>query len=232
MKEPEGTADRPEINSHEPKPATQGNATDSETTPTPPPDSQTSQVDDKPENLSQPLAASLALILLFLSNVPLAFLIWLWPEPRDLDAPRQIQFLWCSMTMSPEQQILLVVTFCGLLGGSIQMLLRVREDFKSGHLYRKDVVWYFLTPPIGAILAVAFYLVVRGGFFASGTSVKDVNVFAFGGIGVLVGLFADVATQRLELIFEAAYPSPDPKDRRDSRPASTSSAEHPAAPTA
>jgi hypothetical protein len=157
--------------------------------------------------LTRAQVLALVLVLLFLSNVPLAFLIWLWPEPGELVAPHQLQFLWWTVTMSPEQQILLVVAFCGLLGGSIQMLLRIREDFSSQRVSKRYIAWYFLTPPIGAILAVAFYLVVRGGFFASGTSVRDVNVFAFGGIGVLVGLFADVATRRLEATFSAAYPS-------------------------
>lgn len=71
---------------------------------------------------------------------------------------------------------------------------------------RQHTAWYFLTPPTGAILAVAFYLVVRGGFFASGTSAEDVNVFAFAGIGVLVGLFVNVAIGQLEEVFRAAFP--------------------------
>ena len=65
--------------------------------------------------------------------------------------------------------------------------------------------WYFLTPPTGAILAIAFYLVVRGGFLASGTSAADVNLFAFAGIGVLVRLFADLATSKLEEAFNTVY---------------------------
>jgi hypothetical protein len=77
------------------------------------------------------------------------------------------------------------------------------------------VPWYFLTPPIGAILALGFYLVVRGGFFAAPTSAENVNVFAFGGTGVLVGLFAEVATDRLEGAFGSAFPAGD-RQRRES----------------
>jgi hypothetical protein len=86
------------------------------------------------------------------------------------------------------------------------MLLRIRDEFSSARVSRRCIAWYFVTPSTGAILAVAFYLVVRGGSFASGTSAEDVNVFAFAGIGVLVGLFADLATRRLEAVFNAAYP--------------------------
>ena len=147
----------------------------------------------------------LVALLLVLSNVPLACLVVLWPEQADLTRPSRIRLLDWSWTVSPEQRILLCVAFCGLLGGSIRMLLRIRGDFTSPQVGSLYVPWYFLTPPIGAILAVAFYLVVRGGFLASGTSAQDVNLFAFGGTGVLVGMFAEAATDRLEGAFTSAF---------------------------
>jgi hypothetical protein len=100
---------------------------------------------------------------------------------------------------------MLCVAFCGLLGGSIRMLLRFRDEFTKEGGDVRELPWYFLTPPIGAILAVGFYLVVRGGFLASGTTVKDVNVYAFGGTGVLVGLFAESATAGLQASLGAAF---------------------------
>ncbi len=148
----------------------------------------------------------LVLLLLVLSNVPLVCLVALWPGQADLTRPSQFSMLGWSWIIPPEQRILLCVAFCGLLGGSIRMLLRVRGDFTSQHVDPIRIPWYFLTPPIGAILAVGFYLVVRGGFLTSGTSVENVNVFAFGGTGVLVGLFAEVATDRLEGAFGSLLP--------------------------
>ena len=147
----------------------------------------------------------LVALLLVLSIVPLACLVVLWPEKADLAGPSRIRLLGWSWTIPPEHRILLCVAFCGLLGGSIRMLLRIRGDFTSPHVESLYLPWYFLTPPIGAILAVGFYLVVRGGFLASGTSVEDVNVFAFGGTGVLVGMFAEAATERLEGAFNGAF---------------------------
>lgn len=146
-------------------------------------------------------------LLLLLSNVPLACLIWLWPDRTDLAGPHEVSLFEWSFILSPERRILLCVAFCGLLGGSIRMLLRIRGDFTSPNVSPRYVPWYFLTPPIGAILAVGFYLVVRGGFLASGTSTDNVNVFAFGGTGVLVGLFAEIATDRLEAAFSGAFAS-------------------------
>jgi hypothetical protein len=164
------------------------------------------QTDEDPSGLSRRQVYILVAVLLALSNVPLVCMIWLWPGPDDLTSAHSPPLLSRSLTIAPEQRILLVVAFSGLLGGSIQLLLRIRDEFSSTRVSRRYIAWYFLTPPTGAILAVAFYLVVRGGFFASGTSAEDVNVFAFAGIGVLVGLFADLATRRLEEVFIAAYP--------------------------
>ena len=151
-----------------------------------------------------------------MANVPALFMIWLWPGPDDLARSQPLALGgWSPLSISPEQRVLLVVGFSGLLGGSIQTLLRFREEFKAGpaELDRWRMPWYFLTPPTGAILAIAFYLVVRGGFLASGTSAADVNLFAFAGIDVLVRLFADLATSKLEKAFNTVYPNRSQKEQ-------------------
>ncbi|MER6160794.1 hypothetical protein ABT147_35585 [Streptomyces sp. NPDC001868] len=167
-------------------------------------------------NLPRWQVYGLVALLLLLSNVPLVCLIILWPEQADLAGPTRLHLLGWSWTISPERRILLCVAFCGLLGGSIRMLLRIRGDFTSPEIRKWYVPWYLLTPPIGAILALGFYLVVRGGFFAAPTSAESVNVFAFGGTGVLVGLFAEVATDRMESAFGSTFSAGDrPRDSSD-----------------
>lgn len=162
------------------------------------------------EALSRRQVYLLVLILLFLSNVPLGCLIWLWPENGDLGRSPEMSLGWWRFTLSPDHRVLLCVAFCGLLGGSIRMLMSFRDDSEVA-VSKDRLPWYFLTPPLGAILSVGFYLVVRGGFFASSTSVSDVNVFAFGGTGVLVGIFAEAATHSLEGAFAGAFSGrPDP----------------------
>jgi hypothetical protein len=104
----------------------------------------------------------LVALLLILSSVPLVALIIIWPEGGDIGKARTLSTFGASWTLSPEQQILATVGLCGLLGGSIRMLLRIQREFVAPPVRRQFIPWYFLTPPIGAILAVAFYLVVVG----------------------------------------------------------------------
>lgn len=73
----------------------------------------------------------LVAFLLALSNVPLVCMIWLWPDSDDLSSPQSLPFLSPSVTISPEQRILLLVAFSGLLGGSIRMLLTIVDEFRE-----------------------------------------------------------------------------------------------------
>jgi hypothetical protein len=186
-------------------------------------DDRSKQTAKEPPGLSRRQATKvyiLVAVLLALSNVPALFMIWLWPGPDDLARSQPLAVLgWSLLTVSPEQRILLVVAFSGLLGGSIQMLLRFRDALESEPaLDRSRLPWYFITPPIGAILAIGFYLVVRGGFFAGGTSAANVNLFAFAGIGVLVGLFAELATRKLEEAFIGAFPGQSQRGQSPAEP--------------
>lgn len=95
------------------------------------------QTDEDPSGLSRRQVYILVAVLLALSNVPLAGMIWLWPGTDDLTSAQSPPLLSRSVTIAPEQRILLVVAFSGLLGGSIQMLLRIRDEFSSTRVSRR-----------------------------------------------------------------------------------------------
>ena len=145
----------------------------------------------------------LVALLLVLSVVPLACLVVLWPEKADLAGPSRIRLLGWSWTIPPEHRILLCVAFCGLLGGSIRMLLRIRGDFTSPHVESLYLPWYFLTPPIGAILAVGFYLVVPGPDTqrSLGIVILAISIVALFALGAV---FAAVSTYARALIYRYA----------------------------
>ena len=83
------------------------------------------------------------------------------------------------------------------------------------------MAFYLLLPVTGAILAIIFYFVVRGGFFSSTASFETTSPFGFAALSALVGLFRPQATLKLKEIAETIFAKPG--DGTDSKPQETSS---------
>ena len=60
-------------------------------------------------------------------------------------------------------------------------------------------------PFVGISLGLAFYFVIRGGFFASGTSIQDLSPHGFVALAFLVGMFSEQAVGRLKKVAEALF---------------------------
>lgn len=65
-----------------------------------------------------------------------------------------------------------------------------------------------LLPFTGAMLAVIFYLVVRGGFFSPQASTETTSPFGFAALSALVGLFSPQATLKLKEVAETIFTRP------------------------
>jgi len=78
----------------------------------------------------------------------------------------------------------------------------------------------------GAILAVIFYFVVRGGFFSPQSDFSQTSPFGFAALSALVGLFSPQATLKLKEIAETIFSKPaagsDNKPQESSSQAPTS----------
>ena len=64
---------------------------------------------------------------------------------------------------------------------------------------------YLSVPLVGALLALLFYIVLRGGLVTTQASSTDLNIYGFAAIAALVGLFSEQATVKLRNIFEALF---------------------------
>ncbi len=64
-------------------------------------------------------------------------------------------------------------------------------------------------PFAGITFGLAFYFVIRGGFFAAGTNVQDLSPYGFTAMAFLVGMFTDQAAQRLKRVAEALFAKPE-----------------------
>lgn len=101
-----------------------------------------------------------------------------------------------------ETRLLLIVMICGFLGAMIYALRSIL--WYVGH---RSLIWswlatYIVIPIVGALMAVVFYLVLRGGLFSSTTTVADTSPFGFAGIAALVGMFIQQSAEKLKAVFE------------------------------
>jgi len=101
-----------------------------------------------------------------------------------------------------ETRLLLIVMICGFLGALIYALRSL--FYYVGH---RSLLWswlpmYVVVPIVGSMMAVVFYLVLRGGLFSSTTTVSDTSPFGFAGLAALVGMFIQQSAEKLKAIFE------------------------------
>lgn len=143
------------------------------------------------------------------------------PSPAGLPDPEVISFFNGRFTprIHAETRLLLLVMLAGALGSLMHSL-------RSLYWYtgNREMVWswaafYLLLPFTGAILAVIFYFVVRGGFFSPQASFQNTSPFGFAALSALVGLFSPQATLKLKEVAETIFTKPGPG--KDTKPQET-----------
>jgi hypothetical protein len=116
-----------------------------------------------------------------------------------------IALFTASLTISRETGLFVIVAAVGALGAMVHTL-------RSFYWYvgNRDLKWswmlmYLLVPAVGALLAVVFYVVLRGGLISGEASSTAVSPFGFAAIAGLVGLFSDQAVLKLRQVFSVVF---------------------------
>ena len=155
--------------------------------------------------------ASLVGTLLLLAAFVLAWLlIEHWPsyqvtddDERVLVAETMTLYKWTiELTADPERRVLLLVLIAGALGSFIHAATSFVSYIGNGSFVSNWLWWYVLRLPIGAAIALLFYLLLRGGLLATSAEPSDVSVFGFVGIGALAGMFSKQAADKLREVFD------------------------------
>jgi len=129
--------------------------------------------------------------------------IYVWvPFPFNLTGVNGWHLLWS------ETRLLLIVMICGFLGALIYALRSL--FYYIGH---RSLLWswlpmYIVVPIVGSMMAVVFYLLLRGGLFSSTTTVSDTSPFGFAGIAALVGMFIQQSAEKLKEVFNTILTTP------------------------
>ena len=137
----------------------------------------------------------------------------LWPVSTADAAPAantMTYFFW-QVTLTSEAQLMAVVLLSGALGSCIHTIRSLYDFIGGRELVTSWLPMYYMRPLTGAILALVFYLVMRGGFFSTNASVQNTSAFGFAGLSALVGLFTEQAVAKLKDTAEVLFKAPDSK---------------------
>ncbi len=132
------------------------------------------------------------------------------PLRKELPDPETIYFFSGRLpaVIYLETRLLLLVMLAGALGSLMHSLRSLYWYTGNRMMVWSWVGFYLLLPVTGAMLAVIFYFVVRGGFFSPQASFENTSPFGFAALSALVGLFSPQATLKLKEIAETIFTKP------------------------
>ena len=107
-----------------------------------------------------------------------------------------------------ETRLILIVILSGFLGALVYSLRSFFWYTGNRELKWSWLLMYLLVPIVGAMLAVIFYMLLRGGLFSPTTTVADTSPFGFAAIAALVGMFTNQASEKLRTVFETLMTKP------------------------
>jgi hypothetical protein len=157
--------------------------------------------------------------LIFASIFLLYTIIAFWPSTNSNQNSNailhpEISYFATSITVSEEQQMLILIVSAGALGSMIHALQSFYWYVGQRELVRSWIMMYLLLPLVGGALGTIFYLVIRAGFFSPNATIEQTNPFGFVAIASLAGLFTRQTINKLKDVFETLMTAP--KEGKDS----------------
>lgn len=117
-------------------------------------------------------------------------------------------FIW-QFSANEEVRLFITVALAGLLGSLVHVLRSLYWYIGNRDLTRSWIPKYILLPIVGSVLSLAFYLVIRGGFFSGAPNMNQTNPYGFMALGVLIGMFSEQAVLKLKAVAETLLSRPD-----------------------
>lgn len=170
----------------------------------------------------QTLTMGIALLLLALVEGYLFLSFW----PSDFrpetvgSSPDSVRLLGSTITlaMTADVRLLVTVMLAGGLGSFVHTATSFSDFVGNRRFAANWAWWYVLKPPIGMVIAVVFYLVVRGGFLSAQAGLGTLNIHGIVALAALAGMFAKQATDKLSELFDTLFrtaPGDGDSKRRD-----------------
>ncbi len=108
--------------------------------------------------------------------------------------------------------LFILVASAGFLGSMIHISASFTVFVGAGKFDQRWLLWYVVKPVSGAGLAVVVYFAFRAGLLnGNAENSASINLYGTMSFAVFAGLFADIATQKLEEVAKVIF---KPKDDR------------------
>jgi len=140
----------------------------------------------------------------------------LWPESLtdfSKGVPDKESLFWglLALPTPPELRALLLVICAGGLGGMLHTLRSFVAFAGNRQLTTSWMEWYLARPLTGGLFALVFYLLIRGGLVTGGLQGgSSISVIGFAGVGALVGMFSEQATEKLKEVAAVLFSTTKP----------------------
>ena len=128
---------------------------------------------------------------------------------KQLDTS-EVSFVGWKFKVREETRLLLLVVCGGALGSLVHGLRSIYWYIGNRSLVWSWVPKYLIQPFGAAVLAVVFYLVIRGGFFSADAGSQHTSPFGFMALSAMVGMFSEQAVLKLKEIAETLLSKPPP----------------------
>jgi hypothetical protein len=138
---------------------------------------------------------------------------------------KTVNYFGANLTLGRDTLLFIVVLAAGALGGSAHSMRSLFWYFGNANLRRRWMLMYTGLPFVGGLLALFFYLLLRGGLLASQNGAADLNPYGFTAVGAVVGLFSEQAAEMLLKVFSTMFSAtPSGADRTPPKTAQPPSA--------
>jgi hypothetical protein len=157
----------------------------------------------------------LSLFLLMLAGLVVVTLVELWPATNGSASSLLTNHvvLGIRANLNLDTNLMLVAALSGALGGLLHSLRSISWYVGERELKWSWILFYACLPFVGSILALLFYLVLRGGLISGSGTSKDLSPYGIAAISGLVGLFANQAAEMLKNVFSTLFaPAPQGSD--------------------
>lgn len=99
---------------------------------------------------------------------------------------------------------------CGILGACAHGMASLIQFRGERRLFRSWVMWYFILPPLGGLVAAIFLLLLRAGLLPGSVALDALSPFGVGAVSALAGMFTDKATAKLAEVLETMFHTETP----------------------